>query len=481
MPLDKLSHQTFHIPPDGAFLSSSNLSPRAFSQLTRQYDLPHFSPQGNGYALDSGHAYPPDIPAPRVLPPTVDPSSLLHRQISVPNVQAESISESEVEMDDEGESDRGWEPQYDDDDGGGWARHPATIGLGHPGFGGTETKGNLRDAAGAQVLVAIHARWVLKKKAAKQEKCWILYRRNYFGIQASYTLNPVPDSSPDETLYLCRDNHAPEPIKTLSMCMRGIIGEKERAEIKIVVFNAKRKPLHVGRNPPPIEPQKMKPLAEGSTKFYVKSTGDRRDNMNVPMNHTFHRNQFKAATQNNGARRADQQFYHILLELKAEILVDGVPKLFTVASKISDALVVRGRCPLSFKGKDGRTQGPDNKGRKPPRDRGGNGSKRRLGKQSQKEGRTKKASRASGNMAGASCRRSTRASSHLPTLTYGTGSPSTDTAPVSPLPTSRAIGTINSETITELDRKLIEETRGSIRHGIEGDPMMVFLSKVRSI
>lgn len=447
------------------------------SRSTRQYELPQLSPQGHAYALESGHAYPPDMPALRVLPPTMDPSSLLHRQISIPNVQAESISESDVEMDDVGESDRGWEHQQDDDDAGGWARHPATIGMGQPGFYDTETKGNLRDAAGEQVLVAMHARWVLKKKVARQEECWILYRRNYFGIQASYTLNPVLDSCPDETLYLCRDNSAPEPIRTLSMCMRGVVGERGEVEIKIVVFNAKRKALHGGENSPPIQPQRMKPLAEGSTKLYVTSTGDRRDNMNVPMNHTFHRNQFRAATQNNGARRADQQFYHILLELKAEILVDGVTEMFTVASKMSEPLVVRGRCPLSFKGKDGRAQDPDHKGRKPPRDKGGIGSKRSSTKQSQKERRTKRAIRASGNLTGASSRRSTRVSSHLPSLTHGTGSPSTDTDPVVPLAASRANDTLNSETITELDRQLLEETQDSIRQGIKGDPMMFLFVK----
>lgn len=379
----------------------------------------------------------------------------------MPAIRAESVSESDVEMDDGGESDRGWDPQVDDDDAAGWARHPDTIGLDIPSFYDTKTRGNMRDAAGVQVPVVIHARYVLKKKAARQPAFIILYRRNYFGIQASYTLDPLTDSCLDEWLYLYQDNQKPEPIQALFMCMRGVVDTEEGPEIKIVVFNAKRKPLHEGKDPPPIEPRRMKPLKEGSSRYYEKSTGHREDNINVPMNHTFHRNQFRAATQNNGARRTEQQVYHILLELKAEIIVDGVPKLFTVASKMSEPLVVRGRCPLSFKDKDGHTRDPSRKGRKPPRDRSGHEKKSGPTAQSQKEGEAKGANRNSCNKTGASSRRSTRASPYLPSLTYGTGSGSTNTALVTPFPTSHTHGTVNRETIPGLDLKLRDIARES--------------------
>ena len=310
------------MPPDGAFLHSNDPLLRHPNRPAGQYDLPSFSAQESAYTLDSGHAYPRDMPTRRMLPPTMDPSRLLHRQSPMPAAQAESASESEAEMDDGGEPDPGWDWRLVRDDAAGWANHPDTIGLGNPHFYATKTKGDMRDAAGVQVPVLIHARFVLKKRAARQRNFWILYRRNYFGVQGSYHLEPLPGSSPKETLYLHRKNHKPKPIQALFMCMRGVVETEEGPEIKIVVFNAKRKPLHEGQDPPPIEPQRMKPLTEGSTKYYVESTGDRQDHMDVPMNHTFHRNQFRAATQNNGARRTEQQFYHILLELKAEIMVE---------------------------------------------------------------------------------------------------------------------------------------------------------------
>ena len=464
---DKFSGQASQMPPDGAFLHASKSSSRNPSWLTQQYNLPYFAAQSSAYSLDSGHAYPTDMPAPRMVTHTVDPSTLLHSQIPMHMLRAESFSESEAEVDNEGESDCNWDHQFDNDDAAGWRYHPGTIGIGIPDFDDTKIKGDMRDAAGLQVSVVMHARWVLKKRAAKQRGFWILYRRNYFGIQGSYQLKSLEDSSPDETLYLHRKNSKPEAIKTLFMCMRGVVDTEEGPEIKIVVFDAKRKPLHAGNEPPPIKPQRMKPLTEGSTKFYTESTGDRQDHMNVPMNHTFHRNQFRAATQNNGQRRTEQQYYHIVLELKAEIMVDGVPTLFTVASRISEPLVVRGRCPLSFKDKDkdkdGHTRDRGRKGRKQPRAGGGSGNKGGSTKQSQEEGQTKgqrkRASRSSSNKTGGCSRRSTRAASfNLPSLTYGTygtRSRNTDTAPGSPQPNFGANGTVNRETIPRLDHKLL--------------------------
>ena len=464
----EFSPQSPLMPLDGAFLHSINPPLRNQSRFTGQYDLSPYSAHQNAYTPDSGLAYPRDMPAPRVIPRTMDPSRLLHRQSPMPAIPAESASESELDVDNGYNSDRVLNGQFGDDDAAGWACHPDTIEVGIPNFHEAKIKGDMRDSAGVRVPVEIHARFVLKKKAARQRNFWILYRRNYFGIQGSYDLKPLPDSSSDETLYLHRDKRKPEPIRALLMCMRGVVESDEGPEIKIVVFNAKRKPLHEGKEPPPIQPQRMKPLTEGSTKHFVNSTGNRQDHLNVPMNHTFHRNQFRAATQNNGARRTEQQFYHILLELKAEIMVDGVPKLFTVASKMSKPLVVRGRCPLSFKKKDndGDTCHPERKGRKRPRDGGGNSSRRCSTTQSQKEGQAKGASRGSCNKTRVPSRRSTRASSTLPSLTRGTGSRSTNTNPISPIATARGDGTVNKETIPRLDRKLLTLTRECC----DGDP-----------
>lgn len=445
------------MPRDGPSISNKYMHLENPSWPSEQLPFSTLAVQSNAYATSDQLAYPSNMPAPRMLPPpsTMDPSRLLHRTISVHSIRAESVSDSDIEMDNGDESDRGREHGFEDgkDDGGGWGIHPDTVALGRPHFGNTKSTGQLHDAAGFPVRVDLHALFVLKKRAAKQHECWILYRRNYYGIQGSYDLHPSLDSSTEETLWLHGVDHEPKRIMAVHMRMRGVIDSETGPIIPIVVFNAKRKPLHPGDNPP-LAPdrQRMKPTREGSTKLYVESTGDRADNINVPMNHTWPRNQFRAATQNNGSRRTEQQFYHVVVELMVELIVDGSPESFVVASVISEPLVVRGRCPLSFKPKDGHTRHTDRKGRKPPRDGGGHG-KKRGSTQSQKEGRAKGTSRGSCNKTGGSSRRSTRASSHLPSLTYGTRS-STTTAPVSPGPTCQTSSIVNRETIPRLDRKL---------------------------
>ena len=435
------------------------------SRQPGQYDLTHFSSQGNAYGAENGHAYPSNIVASQMLAsPTLDPSTLLYRQIPTSAVRAESVSESDSDMDLADTSDCDWDHQVDHGKDLGWEKHPDTICMDIPKFHETTAKGDMRDAEGKRVTAEILAQLVLKREVARQKHYCILYRRNYFGIQGAYTLVCLPKSTSDGLLYLHPSNHERLPIQGLYMCMRGVMDTEEGPEIKIVVFNAKRKPLHQGRDPPPIEPQRMKPLKEGTSNYFSASTGPREDNMTVPMNHTFHRNQFRAATQNNGARRTDQQVYHILLELKAEVVVDGVTQLVTVASRMSEPLVVRGRCPLSFQ-----ISGPNCDKNTDPKGRGssrGGAVRNKKGSTTQsKKGKAKGVGRRSCNKKpGSSSRPATRASSRLPSLSYGTGSGSNNTALVTPQ-MFRANGTLNSKTLPQLDDRL----RGLVPGSWEGN------------
>ena len=420
----------------------------------RQHRLPHFSSQANAYGFDNGHAYASPIVASRMpAASTLDPSTLLHGQIQMYDERAGSDSDSEDEMDCADASDGDGDHQADHRKDHGWEKHPETIGFGNPEFYETKAKADMRDANGSRVIATIIALMVLKRWAAIQKEYSILYRRNYFAVQGSYTLDCLSKSTLDELLYLHLRNHERIPIQGLFMCMRGVMDTEEGPEIKIVVFNAKRKPLCNGRDPPPIEPQRMKPLKEGSSHSFSASTGSREDNRTVPMNHTFPRNQFRAATQNNGARRADQQVYHIVLELKAKVVIDGVTQLVTIASRMSEPLVVRGRCPLSFQVSEHESDpnDPDPKGKKSSR--GGAARNKKGSSTRSKKGKAKAASRSSCNKPDSSTRRATRASSRLPSLSYGTGSGSNNTALVTPH-MFNANGTLNSKTIPQLDERL---------------------------
>jgi meiosis-specific transcription factor NDT80 len=64
----------------------------------------------------------------------------------------------------------------------------------------------------------------------------------------------------------------------------------------------------------------------------------------------FERIQFKNATANNGKRRAAQQYYHIVVELYADVGNQHPDQWIKVASRISAPMVVRGRSPGHYQG-----------------------------------------------------------------------------------------------------------------------------------
>jgi meiosis-specific transcription factor NDT80 len=81
----------------------------------------------------------------------------------------------------------------------------------------------------------------------------------------------------------------------------------------------------------------------------------------------FERIQFQKATANNGKRRAQQQYYNLVVELYAEIAssVPGEMQWIQIARRQSHPMVVRGRSPGHYKdGRRGSTAslGPDSTG-----------------------------------------------------------------------------------------------------------------------
>lgn len=70
----------------------------------------------------------------------------------------------------------------------------------------------------------------------------------------------------------------------------------------------------------------------------------------VPPTHTFERIQFQKATANNGKRRAQQQYFLVVVELSANIARNqGEEDWVVIATKESDPMVVRGRSPGHYK------------------------------------------------------------------------------------------------------------------------------------
>lgn len=220
---------------------------------------------------------------------------------------------------------------------------------------------------------------------------WTCYRRNYFSLSCSFSL---PGWAPSTPLYLQLPNHITEPIRSFSMSISAIVNAQDSEIRELVQHTPKRdkqsetRPGKVTLQPQPIPSL----LSHASTSGLGFGTSSRSVNMSMdfdtpyatvgqssqpPTQHTFERIQFQRATANNGKRRAQQQYYNLVVELYAEVpgpLGSTIDTQWVkIARRISDPMVVRGRSPGHYKdgrrdsstsmGPDGRTGGSgDGKG-----------------------------------------------------------------------------------------------------------------------
>ncbi|KAL1297007.1 hypothetical protein AAFC00_004602 [Neodothiora populina] len=220
---------------------------------------------------------------------------------------------------------------------------------------------------------------------------WTCYRRNYFGLNAWYDLGFLAHNT---LLYL--DS---KPIKAFALHLSATIDGQEGKNVELVQYTPKRDlgdktPIAITRVapsspgvPPSMNPNStyvgmsayqlngmygcpflplqnerdpespetpnsanqlsMSPTSSGFPHGSGSVQGD------IPR-HSFDRVQFKGATQNNGKRRASQQFYILVVELLADVRGDDAnePDWTRVASRPSDKLVVRGRSPSHYKDSD---------------------------------------------------------------------------------------------------------------------------------
>ncbi|UKZ47327.1 hypothetical protein TrVGV298_001545 [Trichoderma virens] len=89
--------------------------------------------------------------------------------------------------------------------------------------------------------------------------------------------------------------------------------------------------------------------ASGARAVYQDGYGGGQGAIQPATEHTFERIQFKQATQNNGKRRAAQQYYHLMVELWADLGsqfgAQSADKYFKIAFRKSEKMIVRGRSP----------------------------------------------------------------------------------------------------------------------------------------
>ncbi|EEH44147.2 uncharacterized protein PADG_00436 [Paracoccidioides brasiliensis Pb18] len=210
---------------------------------------------------------------------------------------------------------------------------------------------------------------------------WTCYRRNYFSVSCSFLLRPWAPNSP---LYVQLPNNNPQSIRSFAMSISAVVNAQENETRELVQHTPKRdkqsekKPGRITLQPqqPPslvlahassVGPNHISfaapPHASSMQLDYGSSYGAAQQ-AQPPTSHTFERIQFQKATANNGKRRAQQQYYNLVVELYAEIPTpNGVDTQWVlIAKRLSHPMVVRGRSPGHYK--DGRrdssaSMGPD--------------------------------------------------------------------------------------------------------------------------
>ena len=206
----------------------------------------------------------------------------------------------------------------------------------------------ITSAEGLNIQPEINAR--IDKGFFLADHDWTCYRRNYFSVACSFTLNPPVGSS---QLYLHRSNAPPmtEAIHGFAMTISAVVDGPGGKAVELVQHTPKRdkgpqgKPEKVKLNPHTAGSLGVFPGSAAAGGSLTSAGPGGHDQCYLPPGEqqtvaTFERIQFKSATANNGKRRAAQQYYHLIVELFAD-----VGQYIKVASRMSVPMVVRGRSP----------------------------------------------------------------------------------------------------------------------------------------
>jgi meiosis-specific transcription factor NDT80 len=223
-----------------------------------------------------------------------------------------------------------------------------------PPLGSVHTLGTLSypDTPGSKISVDING--CIDKGFFVAENEWTCYRRNYFSCICSFSLSPYYHNQPMQ--FVPTESPTPYAVSGFAMSISAAVAENDEHAIDLVQHTPKRdkgpttKPDKVRLSPRPAQPPHHSLGMYPDSRF---ENGYGQQNSSFPTEYTFERIQFKQATANNGKRRAAQQYYHLLIELWAEVApqpgassqVTGDGHFVRVAYKKSAKMIVRGRSP----------------------------------------------------------------------------------------------------------------------------------------
>ena len=213
----------------------------------------------------------------------------------------------------------------------------------------TELLCTLQSSDGQAVRPDIHGK--IDKGFFMADNDWTCYRRNYFQLSCSYSLNPMVAPA---TLHLVQSGSS-QQIHGFSMSIGAVVDGHDGKAIELVQHTPKRD------KGPQMTPDRvpLAPRPHPAVGMYSSGAGDGPGSRSMyDQNYsgnanqqateaTFERIQFKQATANNGKRRAAQQYYHLLVELYVDVGLQqsGENRWVKVAQRVSAPMVVRGRSP----------------------------------------------------------------------------------------------------------------------------------------
>ncbi|KAH6607533.1 hypothetical protein Trco_003846 [Trichoderma cornu-damae] len=236
-------------------------------------------------------------------------------------------------------------------DAGQFQNRPSTTAV--PPLMSVQTSGSLQYDNGTPIKVDITG--TVDKGFFLAEGEWTCYRRNYMTCACSYSLHPhfanaaihfVPPGSPQ-----------PYQVFGLYMSISAVVADNDQQSIELVQHTPKRdkgptskpeKILLAPKNSVPPHHVGMyndSSSASGARAVYQDGYGGGQGGGQPATEHTFERIQFKQATQNNGKRRAAQQYYHLMVELWADLGSQFADKYVKIAYRKSEKMIVRGRSP----------------------------------------------------------------------------------------------------------------------------------------
>ena len=199
---------------------------------------------------------------------------------------------------------------------------------------------------------------------------WTCYRRNYFTVSCSFSFRT---SSYEGQLYLQRHpSHQVEAVAQFAVSITAktaVMNSNQESEVRALVQHTPKRdkatesvPGKVMVQPAPTRTLSSAAALSGNGDLYASSqvspsvlvdyggTYSSTQHQTPPTSHTFERIQFQKATANNGKRRAQQQYFHIVVELSADVSRAGESSHWVkIATKQSEPMVVRGRSPGHYK------------------------------------------------------------------------------------------------------------------------------------